>query len=74
MKIIGEGKYSKVKLAQDINNPDILVAIKVVNLRRLRIRDSISPLSRNSSREIAHEIKLLQDLEHPNIIKLIEHC
>jgi len=52
--------------------PERYVAIKILNLRKLRSRDQISPLLRNSATEINNEIKILEKLNHKNIIKMIE--
>ena len=42
-------------------------------MRKLRSRDQVSPLRRNSVTEINNEIEVLEKLNHKNIIKMIEN-
>ncbi|CDW71324.1 cbl-interacting protein kinase 04 [Stylonychia lemnae] len=72
IKNLGEGKFSKVKLCQSIEDSENVVAIKILNIRKLKRRDQVSPLMRNSTSDITNEIRVLKKLNHQNIIKLIE--
>jgi len=72
VRSLGCGKYSKVKLCQKNDDPECLVAIKVINTRKLKIRDSVSPLSKNSAKDINTEIEILELTDHQNIIRLMD--
>jgi cyclin-dependent kinase 7 len=61
-EIIGEGTYGIVYEALDKNNGQ-MVAIK--KLRQCRTRDGVNAAT-------LREIKLLQELTHPNVIELID--
>eukprot|EP00002_Diphylleia_rotans_P018055 TRINITY_DN3496_c0_g1_i1.p1 TRINITY_DN3496_c0_g1~~TRINITY_DN3496_c0_g1_i1.p1 ORF type:complete len:529 (-),score=126.70 TRINITY_DN3496_c0_g1_i1:287-1873(-) len=58
---VGKGSFSTVKLAK-IRNTNQLVAIKVVNKRAASFRQN----------ELEHEICILAEVRHPNIVRLYE--
>ncbi|GIL47477.1 hypothetical protein Vafri_4297, partial [Volvox africanus] len=59
-RLLGRGKYSQVYLARDLQTGD-LVAIK-----RVEIFDMMDQASRQAC---VKEVKILQNVEHPNIVK-----
>lgn len=61
--VLGSGTYGKVFLASLKSNPNIKFAIKTLPK---------SKLSDSNLNDIKEEIKILQTLDHPNIIKYIE--
>ncbi|KAG0265702.1 hypothetical protein BGZ95_003239 [Linnemannia exigua] len=64
---IGEGQYSKVRKARDTAHNDLVYACKVVN--------GLAPAYNESERaSVAHEIRLLQELSHENIVKFVDVC
>ncbi|KAK3840798.1 MAG: kinase-like domain-containing protein [Linnemannia gamsii] len=64
---IGEGQYSKVRKARDTAHNDLVYACKVVN--------GHAPAYNESERaSVAHEIRLLQELSHENIVKFVDVC
>ena len=60
---LGIGAYGKVYLASNTASENIKVAIKT--LSKKRINDQITA-------KITNEIKILQSLDHPNIVNYIE--
>lgn len=68
-KILGEGSFAKVKLCRD-KNTDVQYAIKLMNKKELKRK--INPNGRSAYECVLEEIKVLQKLEHPNIIWLHE--
>ena len=60
--MLGAGSFGKVFLAEAINSPDFKVAIKAVSKKK--IGDDI--------KQLKEEIKILQTLDHPNIVKYYE--
>lgn len=61
-RVIGIGSFGKVVAARLKNNPSKQYAIKVIDKRVVRGKDSI----------LANEIFVLQHLDHPNVIKFYE--
>lgn len=61
-KVLGLGSFGKVQVARMKSNPQIQVAIKMIDKRRVRGKESL----------LATEIYILQQLDHPNIIKFYE--
>jgi len=72
---IGRGAHSKVKLAINMLNNQ-LVAVKILNKRdlaRKRLANIRTPSGLRAYTlldQVRHEIDILKDLDHPNIIKL----
>lgn len=62
-KILGRGRMSTVYSASPKNNPESRVAIKVLN--KVQNKDNM--------KNIWNEIDTLKNLNHPNIVKYIEH-
>ena len=62
LETIGQGYFSKVKLAKDIET-DQLVAIKIHNA---------DAFSERKKETLINEIMHLEQLDHPSIVKLIE--
>lgn len=62
---LGSGKFGKVFLAHKIDNMQQKVAIKII------LKNSV--LKYNTNKYIQTEIKILQQVKHPNIIKFIEY-
>lgn len=60
-KVLGSGSFGKVFLAASLHDPEFKVAIKAISKRK------ISDLT-----SIREEIKILQTLDHPNIVKYYE--
>ncbi|KAK8067191.1 CMGC/CDK/CDK7 protein kinase [Apiospora hydei] len=61
-KKLGEGTYANVYLGQVRNDPSQLVAMKKIKINK-EYTEGMSP-------DAVREIKHLQELDHPNIIKL----
>lgn len=61
-KILGKGAYGKVYLSENRTNPNLKVAIKVLN----------KTLIGNDIKCLLEEIKILHKLDHPNIVKYFE--
>lgn len=62
LKKIGEGGYSKVFHAQSKNGQED-VAIKIIERKNLDSEETMY---------IQNEIQILNDLDHPNVVKMIE--
>jgi cyclin-dependent kinase 7 len=60
---LGEGTYGVVFLAEDLANPGTQVAVKRVRMGERGLGVSVSAL---------REIKALRELEHPNIVGLVD--
>ncbi|KAJ3357777.1 hypothetical protein GGF32_000859 [Allomyces javanicus] len=60
---LGEGEFGKVKLAEHLNS-GALVAVKL--FRRARLQDD------DKLRKVQREIAILDAVDHPNIVKLID--
>ncbi|KAF6028920.1 Cdk7 [Bugula neritina] len=64
IEFLGEGQFATVYKAKDLEDNDAIVAVKKIKLgRRSEAADGIN-------RTALREIKLLQELNHPNIISL----
>ena len=59
--ILGTGAFGTVYLAQNLHDPSLKVAIKVLNKQKCRRMESVS-----------REIAVLNTLDHPNIVKYYE--
>jgi serine/threonine protein kinase len=68
-KNLGEGSFAQVKLCRDINT-GIQYAIKLMNKKELKRKKN--PNGTSAYECVLEEIKVLQRLEHPNIIWLHE--
>ena len=65
-EFLGEGQFATVFKAEDTENNDKVVAVKKIKLgQKSDARDGIN-------RTALREIKLLQELHHPNIIGLLD--
>jgi len=63
---LGEGQFATVYKAKDTHNNDRVVAVKKIKLgSRAEAKDGIN-------RTALREIKLLQELHHPNVIELVD--
>ena len=68
LKTIGQGLYSKVKLAASKTHSNHFYAIKIIK------RHHVEQVSLQMFRQILlNEVTLLQKMDHPNIIKLVEY-
>lgn len=66
IEFLGEGQFATVYKARDTVDNDKIVAVKKIKLgSRAEAKDGIN-------RTALREIKLLQELEHPNIIGLLD--
>ncbi|XP_014673021.1 PREDICTED: cyclin-dependent kinase 7-like [Priapulus caudatus] len=66
IKFLGEGQFAQVYKARDVQNDGRIVAVKKIKLgNRQEAKDGIN-------RTALREIKLLQELYHPNIITLMD--
>jgi serine/threonine protein kinase len=65
-KSLGEGNTSKVYLAQVIDDPSRLVAVKILKEEFLK-RDNDSILS------VHNEITILKNLDHAGIIRMVDY-
>jgi calcium-dependent protein kinase len=63
ISILGNGGFGKVRLFRDRNCKEMKYAIKTVK------KDFINPHNLES---LIHEVKILIDLDHPNIVKYFE--
>eukprot|EP00475_Leptophrys_vorax_P013940 TRINITY_DN2029_c0_g1_i1.p1 TRINITY_DN2029_c0_g1~~TRINITY_DN2029_c0_g1_i1.p1 ORF type:complete len:427 (-),score=101.41 TRINITY_DN2029_c0_g1_i1:788-2068(-) len=63
LKAIGSGSYGHVCLAKDMNNGNQKVAIKKVKDVFMNVTDA---------RRVLREVKLLRQLEHDNIVRLMD--
>lgn len=61
-KVIGSGNFGTVRLASPWNNPHKVYAVK--SIPREKVEEEISMLE--------HELLILMEVDHPNIIKFYE--
>jgi len=61
LDLVGQGKFGVVYKAESKSNPDQLFAIKIVKC-----------INAEDKKLIMDEVKILKDLDHPNIIKYYE--
>jgi len=61
-KILGSGSYGKVFLSENIHNPALKVAIKVMDKTKMLF----------DLHNIREEVHILSKLDHPNIVKYFE--
>ena len=61
-KVLGAGSFGKVFLAKSIADSNFVVAIKAIQKKKMK--DDIG--------QIREEIRILQTLDHPNIIRYYE--
>lgn len=66
VKSLGEGHTSKVYLAQDINNSQTQVAIKV-------LKEEFLTKEKDAIKSVESEIQILRSLKHQGIISLFEY-
>ena len=62
-KVLGAGSFGKVFLAHDRQNPKFQVAIKVINK---------SKLDEEEIKNLKNEVRIMQQVDHPNIVKYYE--
>ena len=65
-EVLGEGQFAFVFKAEDTENDNKVVAVKKIKLGRK------SDASDGINRTALREIKLLQELQHPNVIGLVD--
>lgn len=66
IEFLGEGQFATVYKAEDLENEGKIVAVKKIKLgQKCDARDGLN-------RTALREIKLLQELDHPNIIGLLD--
>ena len=63
LKTIGEGTFGKVKSAEEIKTGQ-KVSIKILNKNKIQGKENMN--------QIIREIKILKELNHPNLIKLYQ--
>ena len=61
--VLGSGSYGKVFRANDKKDKSMQIAIKVINKSKLEPEDLVS---------LQNEVKLMQQVDHPNIVKYYE--
>lgn len=61
--MLGSGSYGKVFMAQDKKDESMKIAIKVINKSKLDAEDLES---------LKNEVRLMQQVDHPNIVKYYE--
>ena len=61
-KVLGAGSFGKVFLSENISDPSFKVAIKVLN--KAKLKDHLD--------SIREEVRILSNLDHPNIVKYYE--
>jgi serine/threonine protein kinase len=71
VKDLGKGYNAKVKLAVNMLTNQ-MVAIKIFNTQKIKSRDSVSPLKRNSMLNIIKEVEIIKSMNHPHIAKFEE--
>ena len=62
MTVLGSGAFGKVFLTNNKKYTDFQVAIKVLNIKKLH----------NTIADIEEEVVILNNLDHPNIVKYYE--
>ena len=62
LTVLGTGAFGKVFLSQSIHNPDMFVAIKVLDKQKMQFNMQM----------VKDEMAILQRLDHPNIVKYYE--
>ena len=62
-KILGAGSYGKVFSAKDKKDPSHIVAVKCIDKYRLTKEDLL---------DLRNEVELMQQVDHPNIVKYYE--
>lgn len=60
--LLGSGAFGKVFLSQNIHNPELYVAIKVLDKQKLKYNLQV----------VMNEVAILNKLDHPNIVKYYE--
>lgn len=60
--LLGEGAFGKIFLSSNLHNPDLKVAIKVLDKRKLQFNMAV----------VMDEVSILNKLDHPNIVKYYE--
>jgi len=66
ISFLGEGQFATVYKAEDTENDNMIVAVKKIKLgHRTEAKDGIN-------RTALREIKLLQELSHPNVLALLD--
>ena len=63
-KVLGTGHFGIVRKGYMNNNPSKFFAIKSIDKNRMRSPQELNKLKR--------EVEILQEVDHPNIIKLYE--
>ena len=63
LKTLGEGEFGKVKSAEEIKTGQ-KVSIKILNKNKIQGKENFN--------QIVREIKILKELNHPNLIKLYQ--
>ncbi|KAF6779224.1 hypothetical protein AHF37_01233 [Paragonimus kellicotti] len=74
-EILGTGAFSEVKLAEDLKNPGNFVAIKCIKKKFLsKSQSTLNAQKDAESRKesLDNEIHVLQRLQHPNIVQLLD--
>lgn len=66
--IIGTGSFSTVILAQQISDPNVVVAIKIISVPTTDLASI-----KNFKSYISRELGILSNLQHPCIIKLFDY-
>ena len=61
--MIGAGSYAKIFKAKDKKDPNITIAVKVIEK---------TGMSGDDLEGLENEIKIMQKLDHPNIVKYFE--
>jgi len=60
--VLGTGSFSQVRLAESKENPGNFYAIKIIDRKLLKGKEEL----------LENEISVLRQLDHPNVVKLLE--
>ena len=63
-KVIGEGAFGKIRLGHHLDNPDQLVAIKIISKKQCKLE--------GPNVNIKTEIDIMRGLKHPHIIECLD--
>lgn len=71
VRTLGKGSFGKVKLGLNTRDHE-LYALKLIPKSRKRLRGVATDAPHVAEAEVMQEINVMKDLDHPNIVKLVE--